>query len=115
MDQARELYLASATLCKQQNRNVGSGNEGRLWTDLLHLRTGRDEEDVVTQLFDLSCVAFVFCSADALLDNSVQLGLLKRLRQIVMSPKAHRLNDLPRVVYAGKHHNLDPGFHLTQL
>src|SRR5262249_43535322 len=53
--------------------------------------------------------------SESLVDDRVQLRLLKWLGEIVMSAEAHCLYDFAGIVDAGKHHDLEPRLHLAEL
>jgi len=67
------------------------------------------------KLFDFASVAFSFGRADALSNDRVEFGLLKRLGQIVDGAQAHGLHDFARVIHAREHDNLQSGLQVAEL
>ncbi len=115
VDQARQHFLAGATLTEQEDRDVNVGDECGLRANLLHCRAGSDEEHVVAKFFDFARIALTLGRADALSNDRVEFRFLERLGQIIDRPEAHGLHDFASVVHAGEHNDFQSGLELAEL
>ena len=115
VDQARQHFLAGAAFAQQQDRDIDVGDQRGLRTNLLHRRAGGDEEHVVAKLFDFAGIALALGRADALSNDRIEFGFLKRLGQIIDRAEAHGLHHFARVVHAGEHHHFQSGLELAKL
>src|ERR1700688_1868018 len=115
VNKTSEHFLARPTLTQQKHWDFDIRNQRRLRANLLHRRTSRNKKYVVAKFFDFAGVALTLRRANALPNDRIEFGLLKRLGQIIHSPQPHGLHHLARVIHAGEHYDFQSGLQLAQL
>ena len=114
VNQSRQHFFPCAAFTQQQHRNIHVGYQRRLGANLLHRRTAGHKEHVIAKLLNLARV-WLRIRPQALLNDRIQLCLLKRLGQIILSAQTNGLHHLASVAHAGEHHHFHAGFQLLEL
>ena len=114
VNQPRHHFLAGAALPQHQDRNIDIRDQRCLRANLAHGRTGRHEKYVVVKFFDFAR-QILLVLAQALVDDRVQFGFLKRLGQVIVRAQADGLHHFAGIADAGKHHHFQPRHQLAQL
>ena len=114
VDQARHHFFSGAAFSQHQHRNINVGHQRSLRTQLAHVGAGGYEENLVAEFFDFAGVVFLV-GAEALVNDFIQLGLLKWLGDVVGRTQADGLHHFLGVVDAGQHHHFYAGLQLAQV
>ena len=93
MDHPRHYFFSHSAFAADEYRNVHRRDLQNLLADLEHLRAGREERQILRQLLAILAQRGIFRAQflflPALEKCGVQLGLFKRLGQVVQADRFH--------------------------
>src|ERR1700739_705778 len=114
VNQPSENLFAGAAFAKQQDWNIDVRDQRGLRADLPHGRARGDEEYIVAEFLDFPGIRLLIL-AQALVDDSVEFGFLKRFGEVILGSEPHGLHDLARVADAGEHDDFHARPYLAEL
>src|SRR6266576_3269313 len=119
MDHSRYHFLAHTALPANKNGHIHRRDLQDLLADPYHLRTGRQEAQILGHLVAVIAQRLILRGELLLLPGlqhgRVQLRFLERFGQIVVRPNSNGFNDCAYLVRARKHDHVEAAVHLHQL
>ena len=118
MDHSRYYFLAHTALPANKNGHIHRRDLQDLLPDPHHLRTGRQEAQILGHLVAVIAQRLILRGQLLLLPGlqhgRVQLRFLERFGQIVVRPNSDGFNDCAYLVRARKHDDVEAAVHLHQ-